>query len=105
MSITVEHVTTPTDDARTLIGELHADSPPENRHGYSVDRVFQPDVLFFIARMDGELVGCGAIALADGYAEVKRMYVRPHARGTNVAQTILDRLGAEARARGTKRLL
>jgi putative acetyltransferase len=107
--MTVEHVTTATDDARTLIGELdailHADSPPENRHGYSVERVFQPDVLFFIARMNGELAGCGAIALADGYAEVKRMYVRPHARRKNVAQAVLDRLEVEARARGTKRLL
>ena len=109
MSVTIEHVATATDDARTLIGELdavlHADSPPENRHGYSVDRVFQPDVLFYIARMNGELVGCGAIALADGYAEVKRMYVRPHARGKNVAQAVLDRLEVEARVRGTKRLL
>ena len=111
MSLIVEHVKTPTDDARTLIGELdavlHADSPPENRHGYSVERVFQPDVLFFIARMDGEPVGCGAIAIAiaDGYAEVKRMYVRPHARGKNVAHAVLDRLEVEAGARGIKRLL
>jgi putative acetyltransferase len=107
--MTVEHVTTATDDARTLIGELdavlHADSPPENRHGYSVERVFQPDVLFFIARIDGQPVGCGAIALTDQYAEVKRMYVRPHARGKHVAQAVLDRLEAEAQARGTKRLL
>ena len=109
MSLIVDHVTTPTDDARTLIGELdavlHADSPPENRHGYSVERVFQPDVLFFIARMNDEPVGCGAIALTDGYAEVKRMYVRPHARGKNVAQAVLDRLEMEARSRGTKRLV
>ena len=109
VSVTVEHITTPTDDARTLIGELdavlHADSPPENRHGYSVERVFQPDVLFFIGRMDGEPVGCGAIALTDGYAEVKRMYVRTHARGKNVAQAVLDRLEIEARSRGTKRLV
>src|SRR5688572_15146583 len=109
MSLIVEHVTTPTDDARVLIGELdavlHADSPPENRHGYSVERVFQADVLFFIARMNSEPVGCGAIALTDGYAEVKRMYVRPHARGKNVAQAVLDRLEIEARWRGTKRLV
>jgi putative acetyltransferase len=109
VSVSVERVTTPTDDARTLIGELdavlHADSPPENRHGYSVERVFQPDVLFFIARMKGEPVGCGAIALTEEYAEVKRMYVRPHARGKNVAQAVLDRLEAEARARGTNRLV
>ena len=109
MSITVEHTTKPTDDARALIGELdavlHADSPPEQRHGYSVERIFQPDVLFFIARMGGEPVGCGAIALTNGYAEVKRMYVRPHARGRSVSQAILNRLEEEARARGTTRLV
>jgi putative acetyltransferase len=109
MLLTVEQVLAPTDDARALIGELDAvlnvESPPEQRHGYSVDRIFQPDVLFFIARLNGEAVGCGAIALADGYAEVKRMYVRPHARGCNVGRRILDRLEDEAQSRGTKRLL
>ncbi len=109
ISITVEHVPAPTDDARALVGELdealNADSPPEQRHGYSVERIFQPDVLFFVARLDGRAVGCGAIALADGHAEVKRMYVRPQARGKQVARAILDRLEVEARARGTKRLV
>jgi putative acetyltransferase len=108
-SLTVEHVPSPTAHARALIdeldAELNADYPPEQRHGYSVDRAFQPDVLFFIARLDAEPAGCGAIALADGYAEVKRMYVRPHARGRNVAKAILERLEREARARNVARLV
>jgi putative acetyltransferase len=111
MTVTLEHVQTPTDDARTLIGELdavlHADSPPEQRHGLSVERIFQPGVMFFIARLDGEAVGCGGVAFlaGDGLAEVKRMYVRPAARGRDVARTILARLEAEARARGVGRLV
>ena len=115
MTIALEHVTAPTDDARALIGELDAelnsDYPPEQRHGFSVERVFQPDVLFFIARDDAGPadcgpVGCGAVALQPGgMAEVKRMYVRPRARGRNVAQAILDRLEAEARSRGATRLV
>jgi len=109
MAVTVEHVPSPIPDARALIGELdaelNADYPPEQRHGFSVDRVFQPDVLLFIARLDGEAAGCGAVALADGYGEVKRMYVRPPARGRNVAQAILDRLAQEARARKVARLV
>ena len=108
-SITVEHVPSPTPVVRALIGELdaelNADYPPEQRHGFSVERVFQPDVLFFIAHLDGEPAGCGAVALANGYGEVKRMYVRPHARGKNVAQAILDRLEQEARSRKVARLV
>jgi putative acetyltransferase len=41
----------------------------------------------------------------DGMAEVKRMYVRPQARGRNVAGAIVARLEQEARARGVKRLV
>ena len=89
-----------------LDAELNADYPPEQRHGFSVERVFQPDVLFFIARDDAGPVGCGGVALqAGGLAEVKRMYVRPRARGCNVAKAILDRLEAEARAGGASRLV
>ena len=117
MTVTLEHVATPTDDARTLIGELdavlNAESPPEQRHGYSIERIFQPGVMFFIARLDGEAVGCGGVAFlkgagdgnGDALAEVKRMYVRPAARGRDVARTILARLEDEARARGVGRLV
>ena len=109
MSLALEHITEPTDDARALIGELDAELgsayPPEQRHGLSVARVFQPGVAFFIARLDGEPVGCGGVAFGDGLAEVKRMYVRPRARGRNVAGAILARLEQEARDRGVRRLV
>src|SRR5437588_7165541 len=84
-SIALERVEAPSEEARALIAELDAelsaDYPPEQRHGLSVERVFQPGVLFFVARLDGEAVGCGGIALEGDWAEVKRMYVRPAARG------------------------
>lgn len=109
MSLIVEHVSAPTDDARMLIDELDAELngaySPEHRHGLSISRVFQPGVSFFIARLDGEPVGCGGIAFDDGFAELKRMYVRPRARGRNVAQTILTRLEEEAKSRGVSRLV
>jgi putative acetyltransferase len=107
--VLLEHVTTPTDDAHALIGELdaelHATSAPEQRHGLSIARIFQPGVMFFVARLDGVAVGCGGVAFDDGFAEVKRMYVRPRARGRGVARAILDRVEAEARARGLSRLV
>src|SRR5688572_1178910 len=100
MPLVLELVQAPTDDARALIGELDAELggayAPEQRHGLSVERVFRPGVLFFIARLDGQPVGCGGVAFEDGFAEVKRMYVRPHARGGGVARTLLTRLEEEA---------
>ena len=110
MPVVVEHVAAPTDDARTLIGELdaelNADYPPEQRHGFSIERVFQPDVMFFVARDGVGPLGCGGVAFQDdGAAEVKRMYVRPSARRRNVGAAILARIEAEARQRGATRLV
>jgi putative acetyltransferase len=108
MPIQIEHITTPTDDARALIGELDAELnaaySAEQRHGLNTERIFQPHVLFFIARRNGAAVGCGGIALSDGLAEVKRMYVRPLARGCGVARAILARLESEALAHGLTRV-
>lgn len=106
MSLTLEHLRTPTDEARELIeAELSGNYSAEQRHGYSVERVFRPDIHFFIARLDGEPVGCGAIAFESGAAEVKRMYVRPPSRGAGVGRAILARLEQEALARGVDRLV
>ena len=108
MPLEIERVESPTDDARALVDELETELsthyPPENRHGYDIARLFQPNVSFFIARLDGSAVGCGGIAFEDDFAELKRMYVRPGARGRGAAQAVLARLEQEARARGVTRL-
>lgn len=109
MPLVLELVETPTDEARVLIEELEAELSghytAEQRHGYSVARVFQPNILFFIARLDGEPVGCGGIAFEEGLAEIKRMYVRAQNRGLHIGRTILARLEDEALARGFDRLV
>ena len=108
MTITLERLTQPTADARALIEELDADLrgpyAPDQHHGFSIDRVFASGLTFFIAKLNGEAVGCGGVAFDDGYAELKRMYVRPRARGQGVAQAVIAKLEAEARAKGYKRL-
>jgi len=101
MEIVVERVLQPSADAVALIGELDAVLgavyEPHQRHGLSVEQVFEPHVRFFIARIGGEAVGCGAVALFDGYAEVKRMYTREAARGRGIGKVLLARLEADAR--------
>ena len=88
----IEAVLTATDEVRVLIGELEAvlaaEYPPEQRHGLSLDAIFQPHVRFFIARLHGVAVGCGGVALFPDFAEVKRMYVRDSARGQGTADAI-----------------
>ena len=109
MSLRIERVTAPTAAARMLITELEAELSTtystEQRHGLNLDRIFRPDVSFFIARLAGEAVGCGGIAFIDGAAELKRIYVRPEARGQGIAQAILARLQEEAHARGVNLLM
>jgi putative acetyltransferase len=104
MAITIEAANGPTDEGRALItgleGELSPHYAPEQRHGLSFEAIFRPDIRFFLARLDGVAVGCGGIALCDGFAEVKRMYVRPEARGLGVADRLVARLAQEARDAG-----
>src|SRR5205823_6926618 len=60
------------------------------------------NVRFFLARLGEAAIGCGAVALFDGYAEVKRMYTREAARGR--ARTRRRQGAARAyRARGARR--
>jgi putative acetyltransferase len=51
-------------------------------------------------RLAGAAVGCGAIGFDEGFAELKRMYVRPKMRGLGAVQALLQRLEEEAAARG-----
>ena len=108
MSIVVERVESATEEARALITALEAELSGQyelyHRHGLSIEQVFLPGIRFFVARLDGAAVGCGAIACDDGFAELKRMYVRPELRGRGVVQAILARLEAEASAQGYTRL-
>lgn len=62
----------------------------------TVDELCADNVHFFTARQSGDVVGCGALVLEDGYAEVRSMFVQPDARGEGVAAAILMRLEREA---------
>ena len=108
VGIVVELVETVTEDAIGLITaleiELGGTYAAEQRHGLKIEEIFRPNVRFFIARLDGVAAGCGAIGLYDGYAELKRMFVRPDMRGRGVIQAVLARLEAEATARGYSRI-
>jgi GNAT superfamily N-acetyltransferase len=55
----------------------------------------------FVARTGSEVVGIGALKPVDATtAEIKRMYVRPKARGLGIGRAILERMLADARTIG-----
>ena len=74
--------------------------PAEANHYLSVDALCGSDIRFFTARLGGEPVGCAALALKDGYGEVKSMYVAEAARGSGAGAALLARIEAEARGEG-----
>ncbi len=94
-----------TADARALIAELEAQLDPfyprESRHGYSVEKLIAQAVSFFLIRENGAPAGCGGLELpGTGYAEVKRMYVRPQFRGLGLGRLMLNHLIDYAQRQG-----
>ena len=64
-----------------------------------------PRGAFYLVYVDGALAGMGGLRpLGDGACEVKRIYVRPTARGLRLGQTILKRLLDDAQAFGYQRV-
>lgn len=64
-----------------------------------------PGGAFLVAEDGGEAIACGGMrTLAPGLAEIKRMYVAPHARRRGIARRILGELERIARELGHERV-
>ena len=104
MTIIVEPGDPRDPEARALLEQsqqlMRSLFPPEDNFYLDVDALAADDILFFVAREYGTTLGTGALALRDGYGEVKSMFTAPFIRGRGVAQMILERLELEARTRG-----
>ena len=91
-------------DSRALRREVEAELI--DRYGGDQEEGVKPnrfDVATFLVARDpgGRAVGCGALRPhGDGVAEIKRMYVRPAARGQGVSRLLLAALEDAARERG-----
>jgi putative acetyltransferase len=75
--------------------------PAESNHYLPLDALRAENVLFLVARDSaGMAVGTAALASNTGWAEVKRMWVAPAARGQGLSRQLLAALEAHARATG-----
>jgi DNA-binding MarR family transcriptional regulator/GNAT superfamily N-acetyltransferase len=74
-------------DARLDTGFDPAQSRPT-----SAPELTEPAGLFLVARLHDEAIGCGGLKLHGDWAEIKRMWVAPSARGLGVGRRILHEL-------------
>jgi len=89
-------------EVRALIAALDAFHtalyPPESNHFDPPETLAAARGIFLVVEQDGELVGCGAAKNCGGWAELKRMYLKPKARGGGIALAMLVKLLDWARA-------
>ncbi|MCW0180345.1 GNAT family N-acetyltransferase [Zavarzinia sp.] len=65
--------------------------PAESNHFLDVEAMMQPNVTFVVVRLEGMAVGCGALVRdPGGFAEIKRMYLAPAARGRGLGRHLLQ---------------
>jgi len=98
-------VTSPDDEAaRALVAQLDAGLlalyPAESNHLENPQDLQRPNVLVLGAFMGASMVGIGAVKRFPDYGEIKRLYVADSARGSGVAQLIMQHLEQHLRDRG-----
>jgi putative acetyltransferase len=83
----------------------HATTPREHAFALDLDGLLDPTVTFFALRLDGELLGVGALKELDlTHGEIKSMHTAAEARGLGVGRAIVDHLLVAAAGRGYTRV-
>lgn len=82
-----------------------AGTPAEHAYVLDLDSLLRPDIAVWSAWRDGRILGIAALRRLDAEsAEVKSMRTHPDHLRQGVAAALLDRLIAQARADGLRRL-
>jgi putative acetyltransferase len=85
--------------------DMRAVSPPESRHALDLEGLRRPEITFWTAWNDEQLVGCCALKeLDESHGEVKSMRVARVARGKGIGAALVAHIIAEATARKYSRL-
>lgn len=98
-------------DARYCLAEYVAELNRRSERGFDPTvgatalphEVRPPAGRFFVAYLDGDPIGCGAVKLHEREpAEIKRMWIDPRARGLGLGRRLLETLEACALAGGAR---
>ena len=97
------------DEARYCLGEYYAELGRRFKQGFDVTLSRDPDAkdmrrprgTFIVAMSDTLPLGCVGLKGTDhGYAEIKRLWVAPSARGLRLGRRLMESAEASARDRG-----
>jgi putative acetyltransferase len=89
------------DFLREHLEHMHEITPPESVHALNVQALRSPNVTFWSAWQEEELLGCGALRELDSRSgEVKSMRTAKVHRRKGVASKILEQIIQEAQQRG-----
>jgi putative acetyltransferase len=87
------------------LANMRSISPPESTHALPIEGLRQPEVTFWTAWENRELLGCGALKEVEaGHGEIKSMRTVSRHLRKGVAKALLDYIIAEALRRGYRRL-
>lgn len=85
--------------------QLRSMGPPESTHALDLEGLRSPDVRFWTAYDDGELVGCAALRmLSCDHAELKSMRTAVHRTREGIAAGLLTSVLEEASSAGFTRV-
>ena len=80
-------------------------TPIEHVYALDASKLFSPDITVFGARIDGELVGVGAMRRLDTeHAELKSMHILAKSRGLGVGKAMVAHIEEFARRSGIERM-
>ncbi len=80
-------------------------TPIEHVYALDASQLFAPDITVFGARIDGELLGVGALRKLDSeHAELKSMHTLAKSRGLGIGKEMVVNIENFARTQGIKRM-
>jgi putative acetyltransferase len=80
-------------------------TPIEHVYALDATKLFSPDITVFGARINGELVGVGAMRKLDAHhAELKSMHTLANSRGLGVGKAMVAYIEDFAMSKGIKRI-
>ena len=97
-------------DELALVLQAHwlfctSSTPIEHVYALDASKLFSPDITVFGARINGELVGVGAIRKLDAHhAELKSMHTLAKSRGSGVGKAMVAHIEQFAKEKGVKRI-